>query len=121
LNSNYTALNDKYVALNNNFNASTSRVSELSGDLKKREARLKEVEDALHKRDDATNALKNKLQQALLGFQQNGLTVDIRNGKVYVSLTDKLLFPSAVLLLMPMVKKRLTNWRRYLIKNPILI
>jgi chemotaxis protein MotB len=29
-----------------------------------------------------------------LGFQQNGLTVDMRNGKVYVSLTDKLLFPS---------------------------
>ena len=90
----YNALNDKYNALNNNFNASSSRVNELSSDLKKREARLKEVEDALHKRDEATNALKDKLQQALLGFQQNGLSVDIRNGKVYVSLTDKLLFPS---------------------------
>jgi chemotaxis protein MotB len=90
----YNTLNDKYNALNNNFNASSSRVNELSSDLKKREARLKEVEDALHKRDEATNALKDKLQQALLGFQQNGLSVDIRNGKVYVSLTDKLLFPS---------------------------
>ena len=30
----------------------------------------------------------------MLGFQQSGLSVDIRNGKVYVSLTDKLLFPS---------------------------
>jgi chemotaxis protein MotB len=90
----YNALNDKYNSLNNNFNASSSRVNELSSDLKKREARLKEVEDALHKRDEATNALKDKLQQALLGFQQNGLSVDIRNGKVYVSLTDKLLFPS---------------------------
>jgi len=61
-------------------------------DLKKREARLKEVEDVLRKRDEATNALKEKLQKALLGFQQSGLSVDIRNGKVYVSLTDKLLF-----------------------------
>jgi chemotaxis protein MotB len=94
LNGNYAALNDKYGALNNNFTASSSKVDQLSGDLKKREARLREVEDALRKRDEATNALKDKLQKALLGFQQNGLTVDIRNGKVYVSLTDKLLFPS---------------------------
>jgi chemotaxis protein MotB len=94
LNDNYNTLNDKYGALNNNFNSSSSRVTELSTDLKKREARLKEVEDALRKRDEATNALKNKLQQALLGFQQSGLTVDIKDGKVYVSLADKLLFPS---------------------------
>ena len=94
LNANFNSLNDKYNALNNNYNASSSKVSQLSEDLQKREARLKEVEDALHKRDEATNALKDKLQQALLGFQQNGLTVDVRNGKVYVSLTDKLLFPS---------------------------
>lgn len=91
---NYNSLNDKYGALNNNFNASSSKVNELSSNLKKREARLKEVEDALRKRDEATNALRDKLQKALLGFKQNGLSVDIRNGKVYVSLTDKLLFPS---------------------------
>jgi len=94
LQGNYNALNDKYGALNNNYNSSTSKVSQLSADLQKREQRLKEVEDILKKRDEATNALKDKLQKALLGFQQNGLSVDIKNGKVYVSLTDKLLFPS---------------------------
>lgn len=71
----------------------------LEVDLQKRELRLKEVEDILRKRDEATNALKNKLQKALLGFQQNGLTVDIRNGKVYVSLTDKLLFSSGSIII----------------------
>jgi chemotaxis protein MotB len=90
----YATLNDSYNSLNQNYNASSSKVSQLSSDLEKREARLKEVEDVLHKQDAATNALKNKLQQALLGFQQSGLTVDVRNGKVYVSLADKLLFPS---------------------------
>ena len=94
LNGTYNGLNDKYNQLNSSFNSSSTKVNQLSADLKTREARLKEVEDALHKRDEATNALKEKLQQALLGFQQNGLTVDVRNGKVYVSLTDKLLFPS---------------------------
>jgi chemotaxis protein MotB len=94
LNDNFNVTNKNLDALNNRFNATSTKVTQLSGDLAKREARLKEVEDILRKRDEATNALKDKLQKALLGFTQNGLSVDIRNGKVYVSLTDKLLFPS---------------------------
>src|SRR5258708_29582079 len=94
LQNNYNAINANYNKLNDNYSSSSTKVSQLSSDLQKREQRLKEVEDALKKRDAATNALKDKLQQALLGFQQSGLTVDIRNGKVYVSLADKLLFPS---------------------------
>jgi chemotaxis protein MotB len=94
LQNNYNALNGSYNKLNDNYSNSSSKVSQLSSDLKKREARLREVEAALKKRDEATNALKDKLQQALLGFQSSGLSVDIRNGKVYVSLADKLLFPS---------------------------
>jgi chemotaxis protein MotB len=94
LHANYNRLNDNYNTLNTNYSASSSKVSQLSTDLQNREERLKQVEDILHKQNAATNALKDKLQQALLGFQQSGLTVDIRNGKVYVSLADKLLFPS---------------------------
>lgn len=82
-------LNKNYASLSSN---SSSEINKLSDDLKKREARLKEVEEILRKRDEATNALKDKLQKALLGFTQNGLTVEVKNGKVYVSLTDKLLF-----------------------------
>ena len=92
------SLENKAKELDANFNSlrsnSTSEITKLYADLQKREARLKEVEEILRKRDEATNALKNKLQKALLGFQQSGLSVDVRNGKVYVSLTDKLLFSS---------------------------
>lgn len=90
----YNTLSSNYNKLNDNYSSSSNKVTQLSSDLQKREQRLREVEDALKKRDAATNALKDKLQQALLGFQQSGLTVDIRDGKVYVSLADKLLFPS---------------------------
>src|SRR6202000_2556725 len=90
----YNTLSGNYNKLNDNYSSSSTKVSQLSSDLQKREERLKEVEEALKKRDAATNALKDKLQQALLGFQNSGLTVDIRDGKVYVSLQDKLLFPS---------------------------
>ncbi len=89
-------LDESYLALRSN---TSSEIQKLADDLQKREERLKEVEDILRKRDEATNALKNKLQKALLGFQQNGLSVDIRNGKVYVSLTDKLLFSSGSIII----------------------
>ncbi len=89
LQSRLQGLDANYAALRAN---SSSEINKLSENLKKREARLTEVEAILRKRDEATNALKEKLQKALLGFQQSGLSVDIRNGKVYVSLTDKLLF-----------------------------
>lgn len=89
-------LNSNYASLSSNSSSEISKLSanlnKLSEDLKKREARLKEVEEILRKRDEATNALKDKLQKALLGFTENGLTVEVKNGKVYVSLTDKLLF-----------------------------
>jgi len=98
LNSRIASLEGKVEGLDANLNSlrsnSSTEIRNLAADLQKREARLKEVEEILRKRDEATNALKNKLQKALLGFQQSGLTVDIRNGKVYVSLTDKLLFGS---------------------------
>jgi chemotaxis protein MotB len=87
-----SGLDANYASLRAN---SSSEIKKLAADLQRREARLKEVEDILRSRDAATNALKEKLQKALLGFQQSGLAVDIKNGKVYVSLTDKLLFPSA--------------------------
>lgn len=90
------SLDESYSALKSN---SSFEIQKLAEDLQKREERLKEVEDILKKRDEATNALKNKLQKALLGFQQNGLSVDIRNGKVYVSLTDKLLFSSGSIII----------------------
>ena len=87
LNSQLENLNTNYAALRSNSSSEINKLSgnlnSLSEDLKKREARLKEVEEILRKRDEATNALKEKLQKALLGFQESGLTVEIKNGKYY--------------------------------------
>jgi chemotaxis protein MotB len=111
-------LQGNYNTVNNNLNASSTKVSQLSSDLQKREARLREVEDILRKRDEATNALRDKLQKALLGFQQSGLSVDIRNGKVYVSLTDKLLFPSGSIVIDEKGKQALKQLAAVLNKEP---
>jgi chemotaxis protein MotB len=111
-------LRNNNSALNSNLDATSTKANQLAADLQKREARLKEVEDILKKRDEATNALKNKLQQALLGFQANGLTVDIRNGKVYVSLTDKLLFPSGSIVIDDKGKQALKQLAEVMNKEP---
>lgn len=118
LNSQIADLRTNNSTLNSNLDATASKATQLAADLQKREARLKEVEEILKKRDEATNALKNKLQQALLGFQANGLTVDVRNGKVYVSLTDKLLFPSGSIIIDDKGKEALKQLAAVLNKEP---
>jgi len=118
LQNNYNALNSNYNKLNDNFSNSSTKVSQLSSDLQKREQRLKEVEEALKRRDAASTALKDKLQQALLGFQKSGLSVDIRDGKVYVSLADKLLFPSGSIVIDQHGKDALVQLAAVLNKEP---
>ncbi len=122
LNAQYSEMEGNYTKLRSN---SSNQINQLSGnlnkvseDLKKREQRLKEVEEILRKRDEATNQLKAKLQQALLGFTKNGLTVEIRNGKVYVSLTDKLLFPSGSIIIDEKGKQALTQLAAVLKQQP---
>ncbi|WP_316804687.1 OmpA family protein [Pedobacter nototheniae] len=111
----YNSVDANYKKLKNN---SSSEITKLSGDLAAREKRLKEVEEVLRKRDEATNQLKEKLQQALLGFTKSGLTVDIRNGKVYVSLMDKLLFPSGSIIIDEKGKQALAQLAKVLKEQP---
>jgi len=59
-----------------------------------RETRLKQLETMLAAKDSASNALKNKLSEALSAFRNKGLTVTEKDGKVYVSMEAKLLFAS---------------------------
>ncbi|SDC91783.1 chemotaxis protein MotB [Williamwhitmania taraxaci] len=63
-------------------------------DLESRNARLLELERILSRKDSVVIALRKKVSDALLGFEGKGLTVTVHNGKVYVSLEEKLLFKS---------------------------
>jgi chemotaxis protein MotB len=122
INGRMSELQSKLSGLDENYNSlktnSSSEIKKLADDLKRREARLKEVEEILNKRDAATKALKDKLQKALLGFQQSGLAVDIRSGKVYVSLTDKLLFSSGSIVIDEKGRLALTELAKVLKTQP---
>jgi chemotaxis protein MotB len=59
-----------------------------------REQRVNELEEMIARQEQATKILKQKVANALKGFENRGLTVNEKNGKIYVSLEAKLLFAS---------------------------
>jgi len=85
---------DKLAELAANLQEKENRLNAMQQELKQRDIRLTELENLLTRKDSAVKALKDKVQNALLGFQDQGLSVTRKNGKVYVSLEEKLLFPS---------------------------
>lgn len=86
---------DQLEGLQKDLAQREARLAEVENALADREARLKEVEKALAARETMISALRKRVEDALLGFRDQGLTVEVRNGKVYVSLSNKLLFASA--------------------------
>lgn len=62
--------------------------------LNKNAKRLKELEDLIAAKEAGMKKLKETLSKALNGFEGKGLTVEQKNGKVYVSMENKLLFNS---------------------------
>lgn len=85
---------DELRILEGELNAKEANIEQMSTELQAREARVQELEELIAKKEAAVNDLKNRVSQALLGFKDKGLTVEQKNGKVYVSLEAKLLFPS---------------------------
>jgi len=70
------------------------RVKAMQAELLIKGRNLAELEMAIHKQDSITNALRKAVSDALTGFEGKGLTVHMKDGKVYVSLEEKLLFAS---------------------------
>lgn len=85
---------DELRLLEAQLNAQKKSLDELTAELKKREARVAELEAILKKKDEAANELRQKLSDALLGFEGKGLSITQKNGKVYVSMDESLLFAS---------------------------
>jgi len=80
--------------LEQNLDSKKAALDELNFEMEKKNARLAELEKILDAQKKIVQDLKNKVSEALLGFENNGLTVSMKNGKVYVSLDEKLLFKS---------------------------
>ncbi len=86
-------------------------------ELEQRSVRLKELEVALQQKDDAVKQLRQKVMDALLGFNNKGLTIQEKNGKVYVSLDEQLLFKTGQWEVDPKGQQALSNLAEVLGQN----
>ena len=85
---------DQLRKLEDNLRADQYKLDKYKNELEETNARLVELEKILFKKDSVVNALKDKVSRALMGFTDMGLAVELKNGKVYVSLDEELLFKS---------------------------
>ena len=92
-----TALFEKEDELNNLSNSLVVKGEELKiaeQELSARSIRVAELETIINRKDSMVTALKKSISKALIGLEGEGLTIEKRNGKVYISLEEDLLFAS---------------------------
>jgi chemotaxis protein MotB len=109
---------DELRALETKLNVQKNELDNLNEELKKREARVNELEAIIKRKDQAAAELRKKLSDALVGFENKGLTITQKNGKVYVSLDESLLFASGKTNVEAKGVEALKNVAKVLEQNP---
>jgi len=94
LNRDLAVQKDQLFSIQSNLERTRKLNDSLSSSLIEREKKVKELEQILANKDKAVQDLKDRISNALLNFKENDLTVKVKNGKVYVSLAEQLLFGS---------------------------
>ena len=109
---------DSLKKLDVSLKAQKRSLDSLNALLVKREARVRELERALAQKDSAVMALQNKVKNALVGFEGKGLTISQKNGKVYVSMDEKLMFSTGSTVVQKDGVAALQALAKVLIANP---
>jgi chemotaxis protein MotB len=94
------------------------RLEELQKDLEDRSYRINELESLIASKEAKLSALKQNLMEALVDFEGRGLSVEQRDGKVYVSMENKLLFASGSWNVGTEGKKAINELSTVLAQNP---
>lgn len=108
---------DALKKLERELNAKKANLDQLSEELQAREKRVRELESIIAQKDSAVSQLKDKVAEALLSFKDKGLTVEQKNGRIYVSMEAKLLFPSGSTAINPDGKSALIDLAKVLEKQ----
>lgn len=123
LNSRVAALQDSIKTLEGNVKDLTDRLDEMGNENKStkkqlssskeqladQRKRLEQLQAMLDQQQKAAEALRRKIADALQGFNSSELTVKMKNGKVYISMQESLLFPSASAVVNPRGKEALSK------------
>jgi len=107
LNKQIAALTGKNKDLASEGAARQAALTKSQKDLLDQQAKLERLQALMDKQKHAIEEIRKKMTDALVGFKSNELTVSIKNGKVYVSLSENLLFPSGSAVVNPKGKDAL--------------
>ena len=69
-----------------------NNLQQMEGHIAQKNARIAELQQAIDRQDSLSRALRDRIANALFSFEGKGLTVYQKNGRVYVSLEEQLLF-----------------------------
>lgn len=118
----YAELNARYNDLMkkslNDVDRFTNALKIKAEELEAREKRLAELQSIINKQDSLLNALNDIVKKALLAFNSDEISVEMKNGKVYVSMSDKLLFKSGSAAVEEKGKDAIKTLADVLNKNP---
>lgn len=116
---------DELNKLEKELNSQKANLDELSQQLsiaqekmREKELKINEMQQVLNRKDSTVRALRLKVAEALRGYENNGLTIVNKNGKIYVSLDEKLLFSSASWQVDPKGSEALKKLAKVLETNP---
>lgn len=111
-------LNNKVNDLQNQAGKLSSDVANKNSQLGRSQKELERLQALMDQQKKATKEIRQKMADALTGFSSKELTVSIKNGKVYVSLQENLLFPSGSAVVNPKGKEALGKLAEVLNNNP---
>jgi chemotaxis protein MotB len=109
---------DELIEARKSLEIERKKNEELLDEISEREKRLGELETVLENEKLAVNRLKSNLTDALLNFGSDELKIEIKNGKVYVSLAEQLLFGSGSIVIDQKGKEAIKSLADVLIENP---
>lgn len=111
------ALMDEIATMQSRLQAKEDSLNTERRMLEKGRTRMEELERIIGRQDSTVNYVRQKVADALLGFTGKGLTVNMRDGKVYVSLENSLLFAPGSWEVAPNGKIALQNLAGVLAEN----
>ncbi len=118
----YKQLEKNYKDLENTsaeaIQSEIERLNHLKSTLDERTQRVDELEGKLNAMNQSLTKLKESLSDALYSFEGKGLTVEQKDGKVYVSMENKLLFPSGSWTVSSQGREAVEELGKVLAQNP---
>ena len=104
-----TDLNGKLRNLGNEKENTAMQLNSTKEQMAEQHRRLEQLQELIDQQQRATEALRKKIADALVGFNSNELTITMKNGKVYISMMESLLFPSGSAEVNPKGKEALSK------------